>query len=599
LAAKITKNLDSPVRFAYQDAMIRRYLSCLVVALVLGVTLALMWGPMRNETATTDETVFLGAGYSYWQGHRYYLNVEHPPLMQLWSALPLQFLQVNPPSQAGTYFDGASFSNLAYTWEFQREPNENLPPALESFYHYPAVEAGLFGRQLVYGGQNDADKLLFWGRFMQALVTLTTGLLVFLWAKSLSNITGGLLAMAAWCFNPLALAYGHLIITDPGIALMLPWAVWMFSRFLETPRPRTALLAGVAFAGALLTKYTAVILVPIFVVLAVVAWWLQKGSVHRQSPRNVFGNTFLFLAVTWGIVLLLYVPHWSPPQLISLEDATHLQVPGVFTNLRLALIPRDFFKGFTIMLVHVFDGHRAYLLGQWSRKGWWYYYPVAILIKTPVVLLVLFISAVTLALRRIWQWSFAEASPLIAAAIYLACAVTSKADIGIRHILPIYPLLAVVVGTEFTRLKLRYQLIGWLLVASLAITAFLAHSDYIAYFNELVGGPANGQNYLLDSNFDWGQNGKLLKNWMEKNHLTHIYLDYFGTGMAIDYLRIPNQRVKPAEARNLADGYLVVSATHLMSPDYDWLRATQAPAERIGYTLFAYPLTPSSNHPSQ
>jgi hypothetical protein len=579
--------------------MIRRCLPWLAVAFVLGVTLALMWGPMRDDTATTDETVFLGAGYSYWQGHRYYLNSEHPPLMQLWSALPLQFLDVNPPAHTETYFDGASFSNVAYTWKYQPEPAENLTPALKSFYHYPAVEAGFFGRQLVYGAQNDAENLLFWGRFMQALITLATGLLVFLWARSLSNVAGGLLALAAWCFNPLALAYGHLIITDPGIALMLPWAVWMFSRFLETPRPRPAFLAGLAFAGALLTKYTAVILLPIFVVLAAIAWWRQRRSTGQQPSSSVFGNVCLFLAVTWGIVLLLYVPHWSPPPPIPLENAHRIQVPGWFTSLRWLLIPRDFFKGFTIMLLHVFHGHNAYLLGQWSEKGWWYYYPVAILVKTPVALLLLFVSAVTLALLRIRQRSFAEATPLIAVAVYLACAIPNKADIGIRHILPIYPLLAVVVGSEFSRTKLRHQLIAWVLAAWLGVTAFLAHSDYLAYFNELVGGSANGQNYLLDSNFDWGQNGGRLKQWTEKNHLTHIYLDYFGTGMAIEYLHIPNERVNPAEVRNLADGYLVVSATHLMAPDYDWLRATHVPVSRIGYTFFVYSLAQSSSRHSE
>ena len=266
-------------------------------------------------------------------------------------------------------------------------------------------------------------------------------------------------------------------------------------------------------------------------------------------------------------------------------------------SLRLALVPRDFFKGFTIMLVHVFSGHEAYLLGQWSKTGWWYYYPVAILVKTPVALLLLFIFTGVLALRRIWQWSFAEATPWIAVAVYLACALTNKADIGIRHILPIYPLLAVVVGAQLSRVKQRYQLIAWILAAWLVVTAFRAHSDYIAYFNEFVGGSVNGQNYLLDSNFDWGQDGKLLKRWMEQNQLTHIYLDYFGTGATIEYLQIPNERIKPPAARELSGGILVVSATHLMAPDYDWLRTTHAPVARIGYTLFAYSLAASTNHP--
>ncbi len=174
---------------------------------------------------------------------------------------------------------------------------------------------------------------------------LATGLLVFLWARSLSNNTGGLLAMVAWCFNPLALAYGHLIITDPGIALMLPLTVWMFSRFLETPRPRTALLAGIAFAAALLTKYTAVILIPIFVALAAVAWWRQKRSAHQPSARNVFSNVLLLFAVTWGIVLLLYVPHLSPPPLISPEDADRLQVPGLVHKFSLGADTARFLQG--------------------------------------------------------------------------------------------------------------------------------------------------------------------------------------------------------------------------------------------------------------
>jgi hypothetical protein len=583
--------------------MIRRCLPWLAVTLVLGVTLALMWGPMRDETPTADETIFLGAGYSYWHGHRYYLNPEHPPLMQLWSALPLCFLDVKLPANAGTYFDGKSYSSAAVTWEYQPNPAENLGPAAELFYHYPAVEAQLFGRAILYGGQNDADRLVFWGRFMQALVMLATGLLIFLWAKSLSNPGGGLLALAAWCFNPLALAYGHLVITDPGIALMLPLAVWMFSRFLESPRPRTAIVAGLACGGALLTKYTAIILIPIFGALTILAWWrtrfIARATHHerRQPARHVFSNLCLLAAVAWGTVLLLYLPHWSPPPAISAEDAQRFLIRSWFTRLRWVLIPREYFKGLTILLLHVVHGHKSYLLGHWSDNGWWYYYPVAILVKTPLALLTLVGSAVVFALRRIRHGKFAELVPLLAAASYLVCAMTSRADIGIRHVLPIYPLLAVVAGVEFSRARLPTRVAGWLLAVWLVVVAFVAHTDYIAYFNETVGGPSQGQNYLIDSNFDWGQNGKRLKEWMENNRIGHVYLDYFGTGLAIDYLHISTERVKAAEVPQLTGGYLVISATHLMLPAYDSFRATHTPAARIGYTLFVYALPPSAIPP--
>ena len=597
MAAKITKNLDSPARFAYQDTMIRRCLQWLALALVLGVTLALMWGPMRNETTTGDETVFLGAGYSYWLGHRYYLNIEHPPLMQLWSAFPLLFLDVKQPKDAERLFDGTFYWPVPIGWDNRERWGETFDPARQPFYHYAVVEGTTYGHTLVYGGENDADKLLFWGRFMQALVTLATGLLVFLWARSLSNVAGGLLALAAWCFNPLALAYGHLIITDPGIALMLPLAVWMFSRFLESPRPRTTLVVGLAFGAALLTKYTAIILIPIFGALAAVAWWRQRRSPGETSARNLLGSLFLIVAVAWGMVLLMYFPHWSPPPPISNADAQVLRIPTWFTRLRWLWIPRDYFKGLTIMLLHVSNGSRGYLLGQWSDKGWSYFYPVAMLIKTPVSLLLLLTLAIVVALRRIRRASLAEAAPLIAAAVYLACAMTNKADIGVRHVLPIYPLLAVVAGIEFARAKPRDQLVGWVLCAWLVVTAFLAHTDYIAYFNELVGGPANGGAYLIGPDFDWGQDGKQLKTWVKNNHISNPYLEFSGPHLTIEYLRIPHRQVQAAQVRELHDGLFVISASSLMSTNYDWLRASSAPVRRIGYTFFVYSLAAASNQP--
>jgi hypothetical protein len=585
--------------------MIRRWLPWLAthrawfaVALILAATLGLMWRPMHEETATMDETAFLGAGYSYWQGHGYYLNVEHPPLMQLWSALPLLFLDVKMPPDVEAFFSDTNrtvSSVMTERWDFQLGTVEEPLPVQEHFYHYPALEQGVYGRVLVYGELNDADKLLFWGRFMQALVMLATGVLVFAWARSLSNLAGGLLALVAWSFNPIALAYDHLILTDPGIALMLPLAVWMFSRFLDSPRPRTAVVAGIAFAGALLTKYTAIILIPIFGVLLVIAWWKQRRTVAARSFRGLFANLCLFVVVAWGTVVLFYVPHWLPPPPLTPQDAELLHVPAWFIHLRWLLIPRDFFKGFTIVLLHVVNGHYAYLFSEWSYTGWWYYYPVAILVKTPAALLLLLASAVVMALWRIRRSSFAEATPLIAAAAYLVCAITSKADIGIRHVLPVYPLLAVVAGIEFARSRPRDRLIAWLLAAWLVETAFFARSDYIAYFNEFVGGPAYGQDYLLDSNFDWGQNGKRLKEWVENNKVGHIYLDYFGVIPALEYLHIPAQLVKPEQVPKLRDGYLVISATHLMSPDYDWLRSHHAPVDRIGNTLFVYALPSSSN----
>jgi hypothetical protein len=151
----------------------------------------------------------------------------------------------------------------------------------------------------------------------------------------------------------------------------------------------------------------------------------------------------------------------------------------------------------------------------------------------------------------------------------------------------------VAIGIQFGRMKLSRLLIGWICLAWLVIVAFLAHDDYLAYYNEITGGPSQGQSYLVDSNFDWGQNLKRLKQWMQKNHIEHIYLDCVRTPAQIQYLEIPCDLVTARQASKLREGLLVVSASHLVSPGYSWLRATRTPATRIDNTLFVYAMSES------
>jgi hypothetical protein len=134
------------------------------------------------------------------------------------------------------------------------------------------------------------------------------------------------------------------------------------------------------------------------------------------------------------------------------------------------------------------------------------------------------------------------------------------------------------------------QIGAWILCGWTAGIAVFAYPRFIPYTNVFGGGTANRRWYLIDSNFDWGQNGKRLKHWMAANKAEHIYLDYFGTGVAIEYHKIPNTRLTPDQARQLRDGWLVVSATHLICvPEYAWFRERE-PTARVAYTLFVYRL---------
>jgi hypothetical protein len=108
--------------------------------------------------------------------------------------------------------------------------------------------------------------------------------------------------------------------------------------------------------------------------------------------------------------------------------------------------------------------------------------------------------------------------------------------------------------------------------------------------NPLAGGPEHGHEHLLDSNFDWGQDAIRLKKFLDERGIHDIYLDYFGTQAAIDYYRVPNQRVDGEVARQIQQGWLVVSAQRLMRPEWQWLRESRPPVARVGYTLFVYRL---------
>jgi len=538
----------------------------LAVVGLLGVMLALMWGPMREDSVTLDEPVFIGAGYSYWTGRRHLFNVEHPPLMQLWSGLPLRFMRLNEPTG---FFDESMAKTL--NWKYEIIAPAPPPPP---FYRYRVLEGGLYARHLLFKSGNDHDQIVFWSRLMQALVTLAAGMVLFGWARSVAGNMAGLLALATWGFNPMALAYGHLVITDPGMALMVPLAVWMFVRFLEQPGWGRAVVAGLAIGGALATKYTALLLAPMCGACLVLSWWRT-----RRLPVRLW----IVPVVAWCVVLLVYFPHLAPPPAIGAAEAQRLAVPGWFTSLRLILVPGEYFKGLAILLQHVSTGHESYLAGKWSPTGWWHYFPVALLVKTPVALLLLLGGAVA-ASRR--QLSF----PLLAAAVYLGVAMLSNANIGVRHVLPVFPLLAVTLAVQYAKAARATKLVMWTLAGGLAITTLWAHPLYLQHAGELAGGPAVGHRWLVDSNFDWGQDAKRLKSFLDANGIEHVYTDYFGFGGALEQAGVKHTRVNAEQAREIRQSYLVVSATNLMRAKWDWLRESHEPVAVVAHTLFVYRL---------
>jgi hypothetical protein len=581
----------------------------------------LMLGPAQWDTATVDECTTLGAGYTYFHGYRYKFQPEHPPLSQMLPVVPLLVTKVDMSDDARGLLEG----RLSYPWAVPwfGEPvsiQYLIPPGCQGrmvplpqppyhslvawqctgmyptqdWYYWTIPEGQLFGEMLVYGSGNDADTLLFTARCVQILLALGVGFLIFWWVRCArpDHTLAAAAALSAWVFNPNALAYGHLASTgDIAVTLGITAGVFFFARFLESPTQKNAVVTGVATGIALVMKFTAITLAPIYAVLAVMSW--KRVGKHA---RNLWKPAILMFGAVWLVLLAMYFPRWAPAQPPTDQQTQVLAVPGWFTQFRPVLIPPDFFKGLALLLGHSKGGHDAYLLGEWSHTGWLSYFPMTFVLKNSPAFVVLALASVVIVAIG-WRWRSPhplEMAPWVASILYMLAAMTSKVNIGVRHLLPMFAMLCVAIGLALTKLSSKtargvvIALLGWQCCVTI-----LAYPLYIQFFSEAVGGARNGQKYLLDSNYDWGQDAKRLKQFVADRGISHIYLDYFGTQYSIEYLKIPNTRVNAEQARRLNSGWLVVSASELMRPEWAWLRESREPTTRVAYTLFAYQLGPA------
>jgi tetratricopeptide (TPR) repeat protein len=563
----------------------KKHSAILACSALLVLMAALMAAPIKEESATVDEPIYLSTGYSYWHGFRFVFNAEAPPLAKFIAAAPLLAMDVKLPPAALELLNRKTRSPYTLSWSWEQRPVDELyPEGRESWYEVPFTDMVRFGWAFLYGGANNADRLLAAGRWMQVALTALTGVAIFLWLRQLAGATAGVLGVALWAFNPLALAYGHLVLTDMGETLMLVLAIWWFATFLEQPSTGHAALCGLACGGALTMKFTGPVLAPILLVLA------GLFGMTRKEWRPWGRHVLVIPLVAAAVVLAVYAPRWSPAPPLSPDQGTKLGVPTWFRLLRPILIPPDFFKGLALQTMHAQHGHPSFLGGQWRQTGWWYWFPVALALKLPLPWLLLTAAGLLLWLMGLRRFSFQLAVPWLAASVYLLLAMTGTINIGVRYVLPIIPLLAVGIASQLAPRTGWMRWGAWLCAGWLLLVACRAYPHFIEYFNEAAGGSSNGYRWLVDSNLDWGQDVKRLKHFLDEHAITNINLAYFGPEASIDYYGISGRRVTTTDALGMRSGTLVISATTLMDASWDWLRACHEPVARVGYTMFIYRL---------
>jgi len=539
------------------------------------VILALLWaifaqasGSAARTSLTIDEGLHITSGYTILRSGDFRLVEEHPPLVKVLEALPLLAVPGLPDP---TTLPGWE-SDVAVT---------------DSVRLVRATQALIYPYQPI-------DRLVFAARVPVALLAVLLGAVVFRWATDLWGWKGGLLALFLLALDPNILAHASVAGTDLGAACFIALALFSLSRFLRRPTVPRLALAGVTLGLAQGAKLSALMLLPVVVVLGGLA-------LRRRWLLSI-----LLLLLIAGLVL------WG---LYGFETSS---LPGVPFPVPAASHSIPWLR----LRQHMADGHSAFLMGDNRSRGWWYYFPVAFGLKTPLPTLVLLLAAVLVSWKGLRRSLFDESALLFFPLIYGISSLLSPLNIGYRHLLPILPLLFIFTSrianceSRFTfhvsRLTLRvlrftfYALLLWL---ALGTARLFPH--YLTYFNELAGGPDGGWRYLADSNTDWGQAYKDLTRFQRERGLGPVRLSAFifydPAIYGVEYEPLtPMWGTTPAvfpSRFNPPPGDYVISATTLdgiplADPEmYDWFRKRE-PEARIAHVLFYYHVPPRDHAPT-
>jgi hypothetical protein len=541
------------------------------VVLLLAILASLQITTAVRENQSWDEHAHLSAGYAYWKAGAYRFEMDHPALAKLISTLPLLFLNLT--------FDKQS----------------------TAFKQYQEDE---FGIEFLYRNRISPERILFAARAPMMALAILLGLALALWVRKKFGAAAALSALALYCLDPNIIAHSRYVATDMPLAVFFVLTSFAGVDYLETGKLRHLLLVSLLFALTMVTKYSGIVLAPALALLYLIAWWRKPAEFPLRrfavATAAFIGVTLLVIAVVYWPDTLRCIRGGAESFAIWGDERTTvgrtLRLMGKWLHLPTHAYP----FGLMMLADHTRYGHPGYLLGKQSMHGWWYYFPVAFAVKSTIagLLATLAVSAaamVWLVSRRWRETPLVWYGLLLPPLLFFAAAMSSSINIGIRHVLPVYPFLYVLVAASLVHS--RWRLAPFLLAGILALQAAecaASYPHYLAFFNALSGGPGNGPRYLVDSNIDWGQDVKKLSRWLEAHGTNRVYFSYFGRDQVshegLDCLAVP-VTADPTGRENI-DGYVAASVTNLVG-DYlpaeqlAWLRERQ-PVAKIGYSIYVY-----------
>jgi hypothetical protein len=610
-----------------------RPLKALWICLGLLAVFALMaYSAEIQKCATYDEPLHSVAGQTIRSLNDFRIDPEDPALFTQFSTIP--------HGSGALWINGnrPSFQEVFVHRESQ------WPMTIETLYRTPG---------------NDGGTYIARSRILFLLVGVGLGALLGWWAFRISGVAGAIIAISLFAFDPNFLAHSPLVKNDVPMTLLMLWLSWALWRTGQRATLGGTVSIALACAAAINVKYSGLlfgVIVPATLIVRALMnrpWRVLKWDLCRCNSRLLaVGLICTFAAmVSWGVTWTVYhfryseTPdpnikiEWGPlisdtklrtyaaqdprrptPTLKQLESfPVPLPVRVVQWLDGHHLLPRAWLTGF-LFTYETSLARGSYLLGRHSIRGWWYYFPLAMLFKTPLATLALIVLAIGcgIVLQKKSRLSFDQiwigTCLLIPLILYLTTAMTTHLNLGIRHVLPIYPFIFLLVAMSLAKWQRaqprRVTVIAGILLLGLVAESLASWPNYIPFFNVTSGGSRGGLRLLGDSNLDWGQDLPALAVWQDHHPNTRLYFSYFGSADPLFYglrynpepgffpldppvgIQVDQPGVFAISASNLQAIYYSKGQIKQVGPLLDYLNQHD-PIEVLGGSIYLYDFEPA------
>ncbi len=553
-------------------------------------------GAARRESVTVDEVAHIGAGVSCLQKLDMRMNEEHPPLAKALAALPLvvRGVRADYSSPSWTFSGSGFFKQVLGEW--------------------------VFGDWLI-SRWNEPLSTVFWARQPMLLLTLLMGLVLFLYGSRLGDEWGGLLCLCVYATMPVMLAFGPLVLTDIAITLFAVLTMWTFANMWKSPSRRTILWFGLAFGGALLSKFSSGLLFfcfPAFILSLRVypSPQLPADKAERRKWRrlrwwSLTKGVFVAALVVYAVYFVL---SWNEPT-DSLKIIGH-NMASLFLR-RLLMPPWIYLRGLALFVL--IGKPPAFILGHSYPHGVWFYFPLLFLLKSSLAFLLLLVLALIVGLvarfRPVRLALIPEGMELhwravwVFLVIFTGACILSPDQFTIRHF-SISIALLILLLAPLPRALNQLRISCWaparagvwitivFALASIA-TAVCAFPYYLPFLNSLGGGRP-GYELVADSNLDWNQGLLEVENFVRQRGLNRVLLDAYGFSDSTMY--VPQAQFWNCQQATPQDGgqWAIVSADFIEeSHNCIWLLGYphQALAGGSMYAVQLPPVIPAAGTP--